>query len=265
MTNIKERVLQIADFYEVTKENFFKELGLSYANFKGKQKNSGLSSDSIDTILTKYPEISPEWLVLGNGHILRNMNIKEFSDYTEDRKISYDNILSNAEPISDNTVEVLTNSNGNKFYIQEDDRIKIEVIKIPFPAYASYLETFEDEVKLHEEFSTITFPVDHIGRGNYIAFEVKGDSMNGGGIDDTPDGADILCREIGRHLWCGGFRRTKYGLVLLTKTGIYHKDITDFNADTGEITLESRNKDCEKFKLNLNDVYKIFNVIKRYF
>lgn len=255
---IIDRILKIIELKGLNKSRFYKETGLSNG-FLDKVKDVGASK--IELILNTYPDINPKWMITGEGSIFRTNSDKE----PNSEPYSYNSILSNAEPISDNTVEVLTNSNGNKFYIQEDDRIKIEVIKIPFPAYASYLETFEDEVKLHEEFSTITFPVDHIGRGNYIAFEVKGDSMNGGGIDDTPDGADILCREIGRHLWCGGFRRTKYGLVLLTKTGIYHKDITDFNTDTGEITLESRNKDCEKFKLNLNDVYKIFNVIKRYF
>jgi len=74
MSNIKERVLQISESKGVHKVEFFKGLGLSYANFKGVQKNSALGSDAIATILTIYTDISPEWLVLGIGEMLREDN-----------------------------------------------------------------------------------------------------------------------------------------------------------------------------------------------
>lgn len=67
MTTIKERVLQIAEYKEIKKESFFNSLGVSYANFKGIQKKSALSSDTIDIILSKYPDISPIWLISDKG------------------------------------------------------------------------------------------------------------------------------------------------------------------------------------------------------
>ncbi|HAY3591727.1 TPA: DNA-binding protein [Elizabethkingia anophelis] len=73
MSNIKDRVLQIAEYKNISKELFFKELGLSYANFKGIQKKSALGSDTIDIILSKYNDISTEWLVLGKGDMLNNI------------------------------------------------------------------------------------------------------------------------------------------------------------------------------------------------
>lgn len=74
MSNIKERVLLIAESKGVHKVEFFKGLGLSYANFKGVQKNSALGSDAIATILSSYADISPEWLVSGAGEMLREDN-----------------------------------------------------------------------------------------------------------------------------------------------------------------------------------------------
>ncbi len=71
MTNIKERVLLIAESKGIQKVEFFKGLGLSYANFKGVQKNSALGSDAVATILSTYPDISPEWLLNGSGDMLR--------------------------------------------------------------------------------------------------------------------------------------------------------------------------------------------------
>lgn len=71
MSNIKERVLQIAESKNISKTDFFKDLGLSYANFKGIQKSTALNSDAVVTILSKYPDIQPEWLVTGQGEMYR--------------------------------------------------------------------------------------------------------------------------------------------------------------------------------------------------
>lgn len=68
---IKERVLHIAEEKGLSKVAFFKELGLSYANFKGPQMRSSLSADALVVVLHKYPEISPAWLLLGEGVMLR--------------------------------------------------------------------------------------------------------------------------------------------------------------------------------------------------
>jgi len=71
MSNIKERVLLIAEYKKIRKTDFFKDLGLSYANFKGVQKSTALNSDAVATILSRYPDISPEWLVTGHGNMFR--------------------------------------------------------------------------------------------------------------------------------------------------------------------------------------------------
>lgn len=73
MSNIKDRVLMIASSRGINKVDFFKDLGLSYANFKGAQKQSSLSSDAVVTILTKYNDISPEWLVTGEGEMFKEV------------------------------------------------------------------------------------------------------------------------------------------------------------------------------------------------
>lgn len=70
MSNIKDRVLLIANEKGINKLEFFKDLDLSYANFKGVQKQSALSSDAVAKILAKHSEISPTWLVMGEGEML---------------------------------------------------------------------------------------------------------------------------------------------------------------------------------------------------
>ncbi|WP_099366512.1 hypothetical protein [Sphingobacterium sp. 1.A.4] len=79
MTNIKERVLFIAESKGIQKVEFFKGLGLSYANFKGVQKNSALGTDAVATILSTYPDINPEWLLNGSGDMLRREESNEMA------------------------------------------------------------------------------------------------------------------------------------------------------------------------------------------
>lgn len=77
MTTIKDRVLQIAENKGISKEKFFKDLDLSYANFKGVQKRSALSSDSIVKILSKHNTVNSEWLLTGEGPMLKEIGIKK--------------------------------------------------------------------------------------------------------------------------------------------------------------------------------------------
>lgn len=78
MSNIKDRVLEVCEFKGVKKELFFKNLGLSYANFKGIQKKSALNSDAIDKIISKYTDIDPFWLITGKGNMInKNFSLLE--------------------------------------------------------------------------------------------------------------------------------------------------------------------------------------------
>ena len=65
-TNIKERVLQIAKNQGIGVEKFFASIESSYSNFKGEQKKTALGSDTIDKIVSKYPDVDLNWLITGN-------------------------------------------------------------------------------------------------------------------------------------------------------------------------------------------------------
>ncbi|MCT4665654.1 MAG: helix-turn-helix domain-containing protein [Flavobacteriales bacterium] len=158
----------------------------------------------------------------------------------------------------------LTNNHGNKFKELDNGRFLLKVNLIPFSAHASYLETLEQGLE-PVEFEEIGFVVERFGKGNYLGFTVKGDSMNGGMLNDTPDGAMVLGRELGKHHWIDGFNSSDYGWIIICEQGIFHKDITHLNKDKGTITCHSRNKSPEysDFELELNKVKQIFKVIKR--
>ncbi len=110
------------------------------------------------------------------------------------------------------------------------------------------------------------FTVDKVGEGKHIAFTVKNDSMNGGMLDDTPSGAQVLAIELEKQHWQNKLTPTQYGWIIICETGIFHKDVDSPDAK-GNITCVSRNKSPEfpKFSLSLNEVHSIYKVVKRTF
>lgn len=69
---IKERILQFIENQEITKKDFCDKTKISYANMRGKSLFSEIGGEQISEILSQYGEISPEWLLLGKGEMLRN-------------------------------------------------------------------------------------------------------------------------------------------------------------------------------------------------
>jgi phage repressor protein C with HTH and peptisase S24 domain len=94
-TNIKERILYITDFKGISKEKFFDDLGVTYGNFKGKAKEKALSSDVLAKIVTSNPDINPEWLLTGNGNMLKEKEPTRvyLHDNVDDQDDTYNNII----------------------------------------------------------------------------------------------------------------------------------------------------------------------------
>lgn len=205
----------------------------------------------------------------GKGNISAFMhNKKPISDNFIDKFIEvYDlNLDKLKAELSNQEKRSVTPKNGLTFTEMGNGQFTVAVPLIPFEAHAQYISEQWDADFVHD-YEEVTFIVDKVGFGNYRAFKVKGDSMDGGKILDTQDGAIVLARELQKHHWNDGFRQNEYGWILITKHNILFKDIVGFYKDTGEITCHSRNLSPEysDFQLELNDVYQIFKVIKRTF
>lgn len=137
MTTIKERILQFIEYQGEKKESFFENLGLSYANFKGVQKKSALNSDSIDKIISKYPEINLEWLISGIGSMLKSITpedkqsklqkIKEIAD-TPTKKNNLIPFYEDVATIGGTSISADTSAVANTTtYIDAGDWFKGEV------------------------------------------------------------------------------------------------------------------------------------------
>jgi hypothetical protein len=64
----RERILQYVEYKRISKNKFYKETGLSNGFL---DKNNHPGTDKLEQIIYTYPEINPEWLLTGQGSMLK--------------------------------------------------------------------------------------------------------------------------------------------------------------------------------------------------
>lgn len=183
------------------------------------------SKSTCEKIVAAFPKYNLTWLLTGEGNMLTD----------------------------------ITSLNEASFI---DKPIILHVPLVSQYAQAGYLCGYADAAYM-ATLPTIPYIVDHEAQGHYVAFEVKGDSMNDGTEDSILEGDRLLCREIMPHLWADSklhFR--KWDFVIVHSDGILVKRIIDHDVENHTITIHSLNPLYPDKVINLADVKQIFNVIE---
>ena len=79
MPDIKDRLLIYLKESNITQKNFSEITGISLWNITGKSNQSELGGAQISEILGKFHNLSPDWLLLGRGEMLRKNERKSVS------------------------------------------------------------------------------------------------------------------------------------------------------------------------------------------
>lgn len=140
---------------------------------------------------------------------------------------------------------------------------ELKVMNVPLVnqyAQAGYLNGFADE-EYTDSLPTIPFTDDIEHRGEYMCFEVKGDSMDNGTYESYLEGDILLCRDIRQDYWMSKLHYNKWDFVIIHKEkGILVKRIINHDVEKGIITLHSLNDYYNDFDIHLSEVAKLFNV-----
>lgn len=157
----------------------------------------------------------------------------------------------------------------NMLYNGQNNEVEpaiIEFENFPFVsqrAYAGYLSGYADPEYV-ETLPTVAFPVDHTPLGEYLVFEVKGDSMDDGTYESYLEGDLLLCREVRMDLWKESkLHFTKWDFVIVHEEGVLVKRIIDHNVENHTITIHSLNPSPEypDRVIDLAEVRQILNVV----
>lgn len=101
-TNIKERILYIADLKEIKKDDFIKSLNQKYSNYRGVSKKSAPSAEVLAEISTKYPNVNITWILTGKGTPLK----EELRKKVNQNILGHDNTLVGNDLITDNSLTI---------------------------------------------------------------------------------------------------------------------------------------------------------------
>lgn len=218
---------------EIRKE-LFNDSNVEFANFMGEKTSTtsgwvsgrrGIGKNVIDKITAKIPQVNPGWLLTGEGHMLVNIGC--------------------------------TNEAA-----QIDEPIILHVPLVSQYAQAGYLCGYSDASYM-ATLPTIPYIVDHEAQGHYVAFEVRGDSMNDGTEEAIIEGDRLLCREIMPHLWSDSkLHIRKWDFVIVHSEGILVKRIINHDVINHKITVHSLNSMYEDKIIDLSEVKQIFNVVE---
>lgn len=135
---------------------------------------------------------------------------------------------------------------------------KLAVRLVTLKAQAGWCDGYYADEYL-EDMPIVMIDSDKEYKGEYLAFEVQGDSME----PDYMEGDVVICRKVQRHLWSYKLHYKDWDFVIAHATqGIMLKEIIDHKVEKGIITCHSINPEHKDFKINLREVTYLYNVVE---
>ena len=221
-----------------------------------------------EKFITKFANIygfNKDWLWKGEGSMFANaelppMNARfiEVYEYLQHTRTDY--ITSNYGEILIPVIDYskITDRLPQGELKEKEYPEKLAVKLVTTKAQAGWTEGYYNDEYL-EDMPTILIDSEEKHHGNYLAFEVAGDSME----PDYIEGDVVICREVQRHLWQYKLHIKDWDFVIAHATnGIMLKEIIKHDVKNGVIYCHSLNPKYEDFKISLHEVRFLYNVIE---
>lgn len=195
-------------------------------------------------IAQHFPQYNPEWILNGTGNMYRT----EPDAHTDEANITIE--TTKHQPTGKNNVKRIENP------------LLMNVPLIHVRAQCGYLSGYGDKEYI-ESLPTLPVIVDKTYQGNYRLFEAEGDSMDDGSRNSICDGDIVLGREVQRPLWQYKLHINDWYFIIVHRTeGISIKKIIEHDVEHGIITCHSLNNMFQDYKVYLDEVAELFNLIK---
>ena len=220
--------------------------GLPQSSISNYRKNKSVPNNITNNEIASKLNINPIWLLTGEGD-------KEPLKVLE---------LEVNEPY---VMDVHENKNANKFLKLPNGQYLMTMPLAEYDIQAGFLDHFQD-LDFLADMGQHSIIVDRPAQGRYVAFRVKGNSMEDGSDESIKESSIVSCRELQIHHWTSRLRINDFPYwVIYTTESRYPllKQIINHDIDNCKILCHSLNKAPEysDFELNLSDVQALFYVV----
>lgn len=226
-TTINERIKTIIETTGINANSMANRIGVAATviyNIIGERKSKP-SFDVLKKILEEFDNIDPDWLLSGEGHMMRKPRTAA------------------ATPP--------TNTSESIFPIVVDQSNTEMISLVPIYAQAGYLRGFEDSEFIKN--LPVSGPALY-DDGTYRDFEIKGDSM-----EEYFFERDIVrARYLPEIYWENKLHQGELFVIIHQTEGVVFKQVIDHQVSTGDITLHSFNSYYKDYTINLRDVQQLW-------
>jgi hypothetical protein len=162
MSNTVSRIKEFIDFKGLSVRKFEETVGFSNGAFATQYKNNkSIGSDKIENILCSFPELNTEWLLTGNGEMLKSEGATEIIKTPRVEVIA--------------PIKVEGRSLMPKVIVLKDEDVEEERIPlVPVMAQAGYLQGYDDPQYIKE---LPMYNLPGMRNGTFRIFQVEGLSM----------------------------------------------------------------------------------------
>lgn len=162
-------------------------------------------------------------------------------------------------------MEYVENNNSNSFIKLENGQYLMTMPLAEHNIQAGFLDNYQN-IDYLQDLSKHSIIVDNPARGRYVAFRVKGDSMDSGKPDAILNNYIVATRELQRQHWKDKIRIKDFPYwVIYTTQATYPllKEIVEHDTEKGTIKCHSLNDSPEyvDFEISMNDIKALFYVI----
>lgn len=135
-------MIYYADYKGISKALFFNKIEVASSNFRGKALESEINAEKVAKFLTVFDDVNPEWILLGNGEMLRE-NSKIYPETIEKLRIVNEGLQSPVEMALFNMIQPLAR-------ILEDQQRQLEEMAEFNEVVKLYFQTENLELKTKE-------------------------------------------------------------------------------------------------------------------
>ena len=222
--NLSSRIKEFIHYKGVSIRSFEENIGCSIGVInRCVTKNTDLTVANLMKIINKYPELNSEWILTGEGNMLKDEIIHRESDLITSKEF---------EPSLDN----------------ENFNQKVGIPLVPLYAMAG---SFTGEIGIMNN-ECECYSVPGLNNADYL-IQVKGNSM----LPTYNSGDIVACRRINMQ---DAFFQWNRVYILDTDQGPIMKRIKP-GSDKEHITIVSDNPEFEPFELHLSKIYHIALVL----